>query len=83
MRNCDLLKAKSHFPVRGVEIIQLLEKNQCLVKTQLYNCPTEMKMHVRLLTLLYRPIEWNDQWGIDHGTPAEASEPLEPKSYLV
>ena len=55
-------------------ILEILDKNQVEVKTQLFNCPTELPMHVSTLSLLFRPAEWSN-----YGTPVltKADSPLE------
>ena len=60
-------------------ITQILERNQVMVKTQLYNNPIDLPMHIRKLTLLFRPTEWTE-----HGTPVaiedvETDDPLQGK----
>ena len=45
-------------------ILEILDKNQVTVKTKLFNCPTELPMHVSTLSLLFRPAEWTN-----YGTP--------------
>jgi hypothetical protein len=52
---------KSRFGV----ILQILDKNQVMIRSVLYGNVTERKFHVRVLTLLFRPSEWKDDFPID------------------
>ena len=60
-------------------ILEILDKNQVKVMTQLFNCPTELPMHVSTLALLFHPAEWTN-----YGTPLltnniQADSPVERK----
>ena len=75
-----VLYHNSEAVVRYGLITQLLGRNQVMVKTQLYNNPIDLPMHIRTLTLLFRPTEWTE-----HGTPVavedvENDDPLQSKA---
>ena len=75
-----VLYFNSEAVVRYGLITQLLGRNQVMVKTQLYNNPIDLPMHIRMLTLLFRPTECTE-----HGTPVavedvENDDPLQSKA---
>ena len=39
-------------------IQEVLKKNQVVVKSQLFGKPADLKMHIRTISLLFRPAEW-------------------------
>ena len=51
-------------------IVQLLEKNQCLVRTTLYGKVVDRALHLRVLYLLFRPSEWNQGFPIERKLPS-------------
>ena len=46
-------------------ILEICELNQVVVRSVLYNKVVERKMHIRVLTLLYRPEEWSGDFPIN------------------
>ena len=52
---------KSRFGV----ILQILDKNQVMIRSVLYGNTTERKFHVRVLTLLFRPSEWVQDFPVE------------------
>lgn len=50
--------------------VQLLEKNQCLVRTTLYGKVVDRALHFRVLYLLFRPSEWNQGFPIERKLPS-------------
>ena len=46
-------------------ILELCEKNQVIIRSVLYGSTTTRKFHIRVLTLLYRPQEWEGDFPVE------------------
>ena len=46
-------------------ILEICEKNQVMIRSVLYGSVTTRKFHIRVLTLLYRPQEWEGDFPVE------------------